>query len=303
MNNKATYFEMPNFNTPPDSLVRLGQIIHDYKDPTDVVCPPPADLPRQHLPKVYTNIQKEWQSTKKRLRSYSVGVWAHFLASVLGVGGDVSLLLEREKGEILKFDQLETHLIEPDLEYVRAAMASSEAVRFYQNHPHSPAFMVTGIKIARGAAIEHLRSVKYGVEGSVGADLTAITGAPITLGPQGSLLQNNTTSLSFSGSSDFVFAYRLRRITKGRSLAVSGSKNYIKGAVHDLVYNPISASSRISEMSPKREADLEEMALEAEDFGYELIYADYQMVNVAEDYDEFSDPPTDEVAQVVVKER
>ena len=43
----------------------------------------------------------------------------HILASVLGIGGDMSLLLEHEQSDIFHTDELETKFIQPDLEYVR----------------------------------------------------------------------------------------------------------------------------------------------------------------------------------------
>jgi len=154
---------MPNFDTPPESRVRLGQIIHNFEDATDVVATPPTDLPPQHVPEVYTSVQSNWQSSRKRLVNGPGGVWTHFLASVLGLGANVSLLHGSEHDDVLKFDRLETSFFEPDLEYVRTAMASPLAVRFYEDRPHAPAFIVTGIKVARGAAVERLKRVKCGV--------------------------------------------------------------------------------------------------------------------------------------------
>jgi hypothetical protein len=107
MNDMPTYFEMPNFDTPPESLIRFGQIIHDFRNPADVVAAPPARPPSQHVPKVYNSTHSSWQSSKSKLMNGSMGVWTQCLASVLGVGSDVSLLLAREQGDILNFDQLE----------------------------------------------------------------------------------------------------------------------------------------------------------------------------------------------------
>lgn len=297
MNNKPTYFEMPNFDTPPDSLVKLGQIIHDFEKPTDVVAPPPSHPSLQHLPEVYTTIKTNWRSEKKKLIAGSLGVWTQFLASVLGIGADVSVLLEREKGNILEFEQLETSFIEPDLGYVRAAMASPEAVRFYQGNPRKPAFIVTGIKIARGPAIERLKKWKYGVEGSAGADLTPVTGAPITLGPSGSVGSNLTSSTAFSGSSDFVFAYRLKKVYKDRLGMVSKITDHVKGAVHELEGDDVMGQGS----SPSKDLDLQPMfkvtGLQTEDYGSELLYANYKLVDV----DDSHDGSDAEAAQVLIK--
>jgi hypothetical protein len=293
MNNKPMYFEMPNFDTPPESLIRLGQIIYDFEKPTDVVAHPPL----QHSPKVHTMVQSSWESNKKKLVAGSVGVWTQFLTSVLGIGADVSLLLEREHVDIFKFDQLETLFIEPDLGYVRAAMSSPEAVRFYQDNPRKPAFIVTGIKIARGAAIERLKRRKYGTEGNAGADLTPIIGAPVTLGPSGSVGRDTTMSTKFLGSSDFVFAYRLKKIIKDRSKTVTGVKDHVKGAVHELEGDDAVGQGG----SPRKDLDtqptFEVSGLQAEDFGLELLYADYRIANV----DDTHDGSEGETARVLIK--
>lgn len=298
MNTKPTYFEMSNFDTPPNSLVRLGQIIHDFKNPADVVAPPPAYPPLQHVPEVVTSVQKDWQSTKSKLSNGSVGVWTQFLASILGIGADASLLLEREKGNVLKFEELETRYIQPDLEYVRAAMASPQAVRFYQERPYTTAYIVTGIKIARGAAIERLRRLKYGVEGSVGVDLTSITGAPVTLGPQASFIRESSTSTTFSGSSDFVFAYRLRKINKRRSHVVTGSKDYVRGAVHNLDEGGATEPIHVPNMSTKEDLTaFVIMSVDEEDFGDEVLYGSYREVDVIDNIDDSKD----EAGRVLVK--
>jgi hypothetical protein len=302
MNNKPIYFEMPNFDTPPESRVRLGQIIHDCENPTDVVAPPPTNLPLQHAPEVYTSIQSDWQSSRKRLVNGYGGVWTHFLASMLGLGANFSLVLEHEQGDILKFDRLETTFIEPDLEYVRAAMASPEAVRFYEDSPHTPAFIVTGIKVARGAAVQRLRRVKYGVEGSAKIDSTTVDGPPISLGPKASVGKDSTTSTGFSGSSDFVFAYRLRKIVKHKSLLVTASEEYVKGAVHNLDDDDAQGQGRIPEMSAGTLSAFQVSGMEDEDFGYEFLYAGYKLFDVDGCGDEFENGRKEESAQVLIKD-
>ena len=67
MKNKPTYFEMPTFDIPPNTLVKLGQIIHDFSDPTSVVAPPPTHPALKHIPEIYTSGKTNWASEKKKL--------------------------------------------------------------------------------------------------------------------------------------------------------------------------------------------------------------------------------------------
>jgi hypothetical protein len=301
MNNKPTYFQMPNFETPPDSLVRLGQIIHDFKDPTSAVAPPPAPSSLQHIPVVHIHVQSDWQSTRKNLLGGSIGVYTQFLASILGFGADVSMLLGHEKGEILKFDQLDTTFIDPGLDYIRAAMSCTEALHFYQDNARAPAFMVTGIKVARGGAIEKLRRVKYGVECNAGVNLTSMTGVPVELGPQASFVSDTTISTGFSGSSDFVFAYRLRKINRTRSQTIQGTKPYIKGAVHDLADAPSVAKGGVLEMYSVSQSAFRIVGIDAEDFGDELLYAKYRLLDVNDSGEELHCAEDCTTARVLIK--
>ncbi|KAF2120264.1 hypothetical protein BDV96DRAFT_322446 [Lophiotrema nucula] len=284
MASKPTYFEMPNFDTPPDSLVRLGQVIYDFEDPTTVVAPP---LSFKDSSQVHTSFQTNWESRKTESTSASVGVWTQFLASLLGIGADASLLLERERSNVFILDRLDTSFFEPNLDYARAAMASPEAISFYEQNPRKPAFIVTGIKIARGAAVEQLKRLKYEIQGNAGINLTAVTGAPVTVGPKGSLGRTTTSSTGFSGSSDFVFAYRLKKISKNRSHTVSKITNHIKGAVHDVDLDDFEGKERIPREATKREATNTQLAfevtgLQVEDFEPDMLYTNYTVVEVGE---------------------
>jgi hypothetical protein len=93
------YFLMPNFDYPPDISVRLGQVISDLNSPTTPLLGTPHAAPSttQHSSK--TN----WESEKLKVRSGKIGVWTQFLAPILG--------WEKEDGEILKFETLDTYFL------------------------------------------------------------------------------------------------------------------------------------------------------------------------------------------------
>ena len=136
---------------------------------------------------------------------------------LLGLGGDISVNLSRETDTLLKFRKLETLIIEPSRTYVEASMCMAPVQDYLRKNPRTHSlFMITGIKIARGAECTKRRSRAGGVDGNASIDLTNMTGMPVTVGPQGSLSRRRHDRETFGGSSDFIFAYRLCRISVRR---------------------------------------------------------------------------------------
>lgn len=90
-------------------------------------------------------------------------------------------------------------------------------------------YMITGIKTARGASVESSAPREIGVSGKVGVDLTAV-GAPVTLGPEAGLQKKKERSVAYAGSTDYIFAYQLKRI-RARKGGDFEEKDYLKGAL------------------------------------------------------------------------
>ena len=90
-------------------------------------------------------------------------------------------------------------------------------------------YMITGIKIAYGAAstIEHAK--QRGLNLKFGTDFTS-QGIPTSLGPQIGGSNTISTKQSQSGGDPFVFAFRLRRIKISRKGEVSHER-HTKGTV------------------------------------------------------------------------
>ena len=132
--------------------------------------------------------------------------------------GDISVIFAREDDTLLKFRELETFVIEPSREYVEASMRMAPVQDYLRENPKSHSlFMITGIKVARGAECTKRKSRAGGVEGNASIDLTNTTRVPVSAGPQGSLSRGREHRETFGGSSDFIFAYRLCRISVDES--------------------------------------------------------------------------------------
>lgn len=84
--------------------------------------------------------------------------------------------------------------------------------------------MVTGLKIVKGARIKYETSKTTAVTGNFGFDLTAMG---TTVGPKGSWTAKREDETEFDRESEFVFAFRVKRLRIGRNLKV---EEYNKGA-------------------------------------------------------------------------
>jgi hypothetical protein len=223
-----TYFAMPSLDYPPDYAIRIGQVITSPSEPWKPLAPP-LPIPESFLQRT---LKKDWGSEVFREREQRLGVWAQFAAMICGVGADAVVAWSRKNVEAFQFDELETTFFEPDLEYVQASVVGPErgsVADWVKDNRGKSVYMVTGVKVARGA--QHLRVNSRGVDVDLkpGVDATPFIGLPLSGGPQVGAGRSKGNVTWFSDSSDFVFAYRLRRIIIKRR-AVSKSEDYIKRA-------------------------------------------------------------------------
>lgn len=276
------YFPVGDFDHLPDDSIKLGQIFLDLERPDVALCPPV-----EPLPETSQSYKDNWEEEKTRTLSGSIGIWAQFLALVLGLGGNVGANLEREDSNVLRFVKLETTYIKPALvaEYVAKSMAS-EAVQDYlkQNPKTTTAFMITGVKVVRGSEVSNRRVRGFGGDGTVGVGIPG--------GPTASIQRRVVNHQSFTGSSDFVFAYRLRKITLQRKHGQVRSADHVKGALYHLTER-----STDTPRDPKKESGdaytTEEETIrgfdifaDIEDFGLDFVPSEFQSTSARDEENE-----------------
>lgn len=225
MSQKA-YFLAPSIDFVPDVLIQPGQIISSLKTPHIAIGNPVVPT------KIHSGYLENWEDERRRSISGSVGIFTQFLATFLGIGGDVAGNMEREDSTIWRFRRLDTYFIVPDLTYIEASMAEAGVKRFFEEHPETPSYMITGVKVARGAELVRSRRRGLGADGQVGVDATT-AGVPISVGPRASIVRETVEAESFSGSSDFIFAYSLIKIYRHPKTGALSSKEKVKGALYD----------------------------------------------------------------------
>ncbi|MCJ1425600.1 hypothetical protein MMC29_003500 [Sticta canariensis] len=227
-----TYIPCPNWDIPATStLVTLGGLISDPKNPESRI---PKSVPPPIPPgSLQTGSKTDWHTTSTQLLSGKLGVWAQCL-QIVGLGGDLSFGALKSSLEDHRFDALETQYFLPDDEYVQANMNNDFVRGYLEVHEwRKPVYMITGIKVARGASVANTTAREVGANAKVGADATMV-GAPVTLGPEVDFKKTRERSVAYAGSTDYVFAYRLKRIRARKGGKVEEG-DYIKGALFGMV--------------------------------------------------------------------
>lgn len=226
-----TYIPCPNWDIPDNStLVTLGSLIRDPKNPESriprfVPTPIPAGS-------IHTGAKTDWHTTLTELLSGRLGIWAQCL-QIVGLGGDLSFSALRSSLEGHKFEVLETKYFLPTDEFIKESLKNDFVQGFFEvNEWRKSVYMITGIKIARGASVDNRKTSEVGGNGKVGVDLTAV-GAPVMLGPEAGFEKKRERIVAYAGSTDYVFAYRLKRIRARRGGKLEEG-DYLKGALFEL---------------------------------------------------------------------
>lgn len=217
-----TYFLSPNLDYPPSSI-GLGSIWTDPGDPGSCInrdgpLPFPPNMP------IEKSWKTDWINERDRRRKGLIGIWARFL-QVVGMDAQASVTWEKIIASAYKFERLDTEFVEPTAKYVEESVLSDPIAQYIiANDFKKPVYMITGAKIARGADVALANSKEAGTHVRAGVDGIP-GGIPGKAGPEVTISSKDSEKTSFGGSSDFVFAYRLRKIF------------YEKGRVRDTEYN------------------------------------------------------------------
>ena len=255
---KKTYIPLPNFDYPLDGPIVLGSIITDPTDPgrslnRGAIVPRGTDCP------VDESSKKDWKGSNERQTSGRAGIWAKFVDVV--AGSNLGVEGGKSGDDNYEFSEMETKFFEPSFQYIAQSMEVPAVTEYMRKTAfRKKIYMVTGLKTVRGAKVASERKRGIGADAQVGIG-GAAAGLPIQLGPDLSGKVSKVDRESFGGSSDFVFAMRLREIfyQKGRQTGLM-DKEYTKGAFYDLTFdldgNPIDTGiTEVSGPEPEPESE------------------------------------------------
>ena len=227
-----TYFLCPTSDfifPPPEGLLQLGSIVRSTSTPqyplnkASVVDVPDASPPV---------VEIDWKKTISTENGLGLGVYAQFLRLATGglpIGPEGDLEHTKKTAHTFAFDTITTIAFEPTQEYVEEAV-KAPAIQAWLKEPRqkfalvSELFVVTGMKIVKGAKIKYSRSQNTKVKGNIGIDVPTLG---MTFGPKGIWTSTNDDTTESTRESEFVFAFRVKRLRFGRRLKL---EEYNKGA-------------------------------------------------------------------------
>ncbi|KAL7914163.1 hypothetical protein GGI35DRAFT_236760 [Trichoderma velutinum] len=227
-----TYFLCPTsefIHPPPVGPLCLGSIIRSTSSPQYPLNRAKIVAVDDAFPPV---IETDWKKTVSAEKGVGLGVYAQFLQLASGglpVGPEVNVAHSNKSTSAFAFDTVTTLAFEPTQEYVQEAV-KAPAVQTWLREPKqkfapvSSLFLVTGVKLVKGARIKYSTSQSTKVSGNIGIDMPAFA---TTFGPKGRWSSTNDDETEINRESEFVFAFRVKRLKFGRKLTV---EEYNKGA-------------------------------------------------------------------------
>ncbi|KAH0539064.1 hypothetical protein FGG08_004362 [Glutinoglossum americanum] len=186
-----TYLLAPNWTFRPRDPIALGNIVADPLRPQHALSKLAGALP-----KTDTATESNWRLATEKIRSFNVSIWTSLFQQLNFELGAKSQKMEKGKF-VMNF--LKTVYFTDDL--------SPGDIRERANEIR-PAYMVTGLKIAKGFRLAHYDSSEHGFNAGGGGEvaLEASIGGNANMGAKKSL------SVGFESANDIIFAYQLMRI-------------------------------------------------------------------------------------------
>lgn len=131
---------------------------------------------------------------------------------------------------------MDTTQFVPSEDYLKRCVESAAIRRFLEtSRYHKPVYVITGVKIVSGA--QGATTTSRLVDGMVGAqvDGTILSGGmvPVAGGPEFRRGKATKSAVSWKGSTDFVFAYKVSEVHVSKSGEVKREREYTKGALYE----------------------------------------------------------------------
>lgn len=204
-----TYILAPNWTTapPPDGPIKLGHLLDDLTEFVPLNRDSIVTIPPGHLNKVDT--KDGFKTSRTKLVSGELGIFAK-VVGLVGIGVGADMYYHKDKNDVLSCKTLDTMTFDPTADYIVGAMDLPEAKKYMQGSKFkAPLYMVTGLKIARGGSLDSNSSQGKGIriEGGLNPPVT-----PVDLEVKGKTAKKKTEAESWQGSTDFIVAFRVRKI-------------------------------------------------------------------------------------------
>ncbi|CAG2005081.1 unnamed protein product [Fusarium graminearum] len=204
-----TYILAPNWTTspPPDGPVKLGHLLDDLTELIPINRDEVVEIPPEHLNKVDT--KSGFKTSRSKLVSGELGLFARVMG-LMAVGVGAGIYYKKDKDDVLSCKTLDTMTFDPTEKYIADSMDLPETKKYMHGCQFkAPVYMVTGLKIGRGGSLQSSNSRDGGVtlEGGLSP-----SGSPVQIRGKGGFVQRKVEGESWEGSTDFIVAFRVRKI-------------------------------------------------------------------------------------------
>lgn len=204
-----TYILAPNWTTapPPDGPIKLGHILDDLTEFVPINRTEIIDIPQGWLNPLDT--KTGFTTSRSKLISGELGFVAKVFGLV-GVGAGTGIYYKKDKNDVLSCQKLITMTFDPTDDYIVESVELPEVQKFMRGCKFkSPVFMITGLKIGRGGALQSSRSTDRGIKMEGGI---APPGSPAQLEGKAGIESSAKEGESWNASSPFIIAFRVRKI-------------------------------------------------------------------------------------------
>ena len=216
---------------PPNTAIRLGQLITDPRNPTESLANGPLTI--ESLGTVVdSGTKRDYVFRKQREREFGIGFSAAVLSLLpFGLQGDK----ERKTTHHFRIKTVEESMFLPSPEYVQKSVLQAEVLKYLAQHRYRKSlYMIVGIRVGCDAEVIHERKLGNGGKLSVAAP-GSLTGIPVDFGAEIKAKSVDDYYERKHIPSSFVFAYRLREIRYFKKNDLIRDSVFTKGAeLHDL---------------------------------------------------------------------
>ncbi|RMJ11703.1 hypothetical protein CDV36_008676 [Fusarium kuroshium] len=227
-----TYFLCPTSDfifPPPTGPLCLGSLIRSTSSPQYPLNRASVVAVANAFPPI---VETDWSKTVSTEKGLGLGVYAQFLQVATGglpLGPEVEVEHSNKMKNTFAFDTMTTLSFEPTQEYIEQAV-KAPAVQAWLREPRqkfalvNTLFLVTGMKLVKGAKIKYSTLQSTTVKGNLGIDVAALG---TTFGPKGHWTRADEDEVESTREAEFVFAFRVKRLKFGRRVKL---EEYSKGA-------------------------------------------------------------------------
>jgi hypothetical protein len=230
-NEVKNYFLSPSWDYTPDAepgvTIALWNIV---SSPTKMV-PPLAAATAVPADKNKGKSKKtgfEW--ARERDKEKKFGVWTKFLSALLGIGFDAGHKRTTSVHDLYTFKDMTTIEAFPSDEYLQKMVKEPPVRKYLERFDfEKPVYVVVGTKAVSGTTVKQVLKKERSTDFKFSIDATQ-AGTPVSLGPELKIGNKDGDTVGFTGSSDFVFAFRIRKILVTRDFQIADADDETEGA-------------------------------------------------------------------------